>query len=1375
MTISISSGISLSSGISVTTNYLPPGGSVYIQGTLGQYVNIPKTIVNTSVFLGEHTIEFWLYQTQNNTANDVIWSNSAWYPSVANSTYAKMRYLLTAGSSGNMILTFINYPNTLVSITFTAPPLNTWHHIAINRVAGTVTVYLNGVYKGAGGNSQNDFRTPVGSMILCSANNGFNGYISNFRIVNGRSMYSGTLNSYNTPSFYPPLLPLTVPSTGTSTAGSTSSTVNITTVAPLNNKAVTYEFWYYNTNSELAGGIASIGLGATTYTTGTNGYTFNMGGSAYFGLAGCLSFTFGQVWGLTVNRWNHIAVVIFPNTGTGYVYWNGVRYDSTVQVVPGSVTNTGITLSGSTAGFRYTVGAALYSGPTIPVPTAPVATQAGNPSGTGGSAVFSGTNSLTVAGSANTQIGTQDFTWEAWINTTGNTGSFQTVMSQRSGVSGTQGSISFGALNASSSAMPIQYLTVAANAVFTFGTNNFTVEFWLNQATRGTIDRPFHLDVSAAAASTGNFYFTVGSTQFGVTYGTGAAAVNLLAGLTNLPPLNTWNHFAIVRNNNILTWYMNGVAMATAAHNYTMVAQVGVMQISNSNNVNFSINGHITNFRIVNSVAVYTANFTPPTDSLTAITGTQLLLLANSAATLLTDSSVNNLTVVNVNAAFWAPATPYYQSTLGYWFGINPGSTLPVSVWNSNSMLISSSVSIGSNSWNHIAVTRQSNVLKLFVNGIYAGTALDTTNSSNQLISIGQDINGVYNYNFVGNISNVRVTIGQAVYTNTTNTGTYICSFVPTTPDNLVPFTAGANTQLLLTMSSSGALLTDSSANAYTVTNNGTVTYSATNPFTWNTQICMPMATSGTLLTDTSGSAGNTISGGTWSTIAPWANQTQILLRNADSGTVLTDSSPSALTLVNNGQTSGFFDGTSQWLSLTNNAAFDFTTATDFTIEAWVLPATFTLLSTGSLFTIFCSYPTTGTISGYTFSYNTAGFLTFSSLVAGVTQTITATNNALTMNAWSHVAVTRSGTTYRMFVNGVSVTFSGSISQNVNTGGNVVNIGSTQYTGALAYMAGFISNLRVTSGAALYTAGFTPSTSPLTTTPGSGTVILLLRLSAVPFTDSSASAFTITNNGTTPLASSGPFTQTIAAAAYNALSPYTSPLPIMDLQVAPATATATTVWPDASGNGNDGTLTGNNSNMARVSTNGGGIRFTASAASPAYITTPFALATTSFTVSVIFSFQNLTAANGVPQGLWDNASTTASKGYLLNCGRTDINQWGIRTGAGAYAFYPAIPTTATNTALLTNVIYELTAVVTPDRISVYANGQLINSGQQNASLPGAGFAANTLLFGAQRLADGSAPTGNIGATFYNMRVYTTGLTQAQVRANYNSYRGKYSI
>ena len=1142
MAITFSKGISLTDGIDATAGYLAPGGSVYIQGSSGQYVNIPKTIASTSTLLGDHTIEFWYYQTSYNTSADIIWSNSAWFSAGGTTAHAniKSKYLLTAGSSGNMVLSYgITFYST-ATITFTAPTLNNWHHVAITRRNATFFIYVDGIYRGTNATTS-PLTGPIGSMTLGSAVSGFNGYISNFRIVNNRQLYSGTSTSSATPNYRVPTDPLGVPNIATSTAGSTSSQIAITTVAPLNNKAVTYEFWYYNNQTELGGSITIAGVWNSSSSTSGNatGFYFAIGGSSTWGLGGAGSVGFGGGGSYPSNFWQHVAIVVYPASGTWYVYLDGSRYLGNAFTA-GSLTSTRIFLGGNAgvniAGFRYTVGASLYSDPTIPLPrTEPPVTQAGQPTGIGGSAQFNGANGLTVTGDANTEIGSQDFTWECWVFVPAATVALQTFISQRSGGS-------------------------------------------------------------------------------------------------------------------------------------------------------------------------------------------------------------------------------------GFWFGLNTSGLAP-NVWYGATQIIASSVNIGTNSWQHVAFTRQAGVTSVFVNGIFGGRTNNATGEpTDQNFGIGQDLDATKG--LTGYISNVRVTVGRVLYTQTTTTAG-LNSFYPMTPANLVPFTAGDNTELLLTMSSSGDLLTDSSANNFTVTNVGSVTYSSTNPFVWNTQICLPMSTSGTLLTDTSGSAGNTITGGTWSPIAPWAAETQIVLRAESSANALTDSGPYNLTLVNNGQTSGSFNGTTQYLTLTNNVAFDFgaNNTTNFTIETWVHPGTFTLLSSGTAFTILGTYPTSGTQSGYALSYNTSGFLIFTTVVTGTAQTITATNNALPVNAWSHVAVTRSGSTYRLFVNGVQTTTSGSITTNVaSTNGNAITVGGLNYTGTTQYMAGFLSNLRVTSGAALYTSGFTPSTSPLTTSPGSGTVILLLPLNVVPFTDTSATEAAVTNLGTTTLGSSSPFTQTITAAAYDPLSPYVSPAPVMNLATAPATATVGTTWSDISGNGNNGTLAGSNSFLSRVANNGGGIAVS-SAATTTYVSTGYALASTSFTISMIFSF-----ASGAtrPAGIWSNHMPTATKGYRALWNST-LGQMLVSIGGLNYSFTPSIQFTT---------ITEITWVIAPDRVSVYQNGVPLTSAQsnpQNAALPVGGFGTNTLQFGAYHSNDGLTATNGMMGTMYNMRVYDKALTAAQVKANYKTYRGNYEL
>ena len=84
---------------------------------------------------------------------------------------------------------------------------------------------------------------------------------------------------------------------------------------------------------------------------------------------------------------------------------------------------------------------------------------------------------------------------------------------------------------------------------------------------------------------------------------------------------------------------------------------------------------------------------------------------------------------------------------------------------------------------------------------------------------------------------------------------------------------------------------------------------------------------------------------------------------------------------------------------------------------------------------------------------------------------------ALQKNKWHHVAVCRSGSSIRIFIDGVGGTAS-SISVNIKNSTNAFTIGGNA-SGA-GYWNGFISNARVINGTALYTSNFTPPTRELT-------------------------------------------------------------------------------------------------------------------------------------------------------------------------------------------------------------------------------------------------------------------------------------------------------
>jgi hypothetical protein len=130
------------------------------------------------------------------------------------------------------------------------------------------------------------------------------------------------------------------------------------------------------------------------------------------------------------------------------------------------------------------------------------------------------------------------------------------------------------------------------------------------------------------------------------------------------------------------------------------------------------------------------------------------------------------------------------------------------------STLITDSVTMTTGAWVHVAAVRISSVTRLYKNGVQVGAAGDArdyvTNSVNYIGTQGGiRINGY--------MTNLRVVIGLGVYTG---------AFTPPTS----PLSVISGTQLLLLEDSNDNLLKDSSTNNFTVTNNGSVTWSATSP-----------------------------------------------------------------------------------------------------------------------------------------------------------------------------------------------------------------------------------------------------------------------------------------------------------------------------------------------------------------------------------------------------------------------------------------------------------------------------------------------------------------------------------------------------------------
>ena len=180
------------------------------------------------------------------------------------------------------------------------------------------------------------------------------------------------------------------------------------------------------------------------------------------------------------------------------------------------------------------------------------------------------------------------------------------------------------------------YLDIASSTDFAFGTGDFTIEVW----------------VYLKANSVGVIYSNEVANSLFLYLDSGNLVVRNY-GTTNLfdltgPSLNTWTHIALSRSGTDLRLFFNGVQQGSTVTNSTDWTQNGT-EIGAYNNGTQSLNGYMSNLRVLKGTALYTSNFTPPTKPLTAVTNTVLLTCQGN--TIADASSSGHTLTANGNAA----------------------------------------------------------------------------------------------------------------------------------------------------------------------------------------------------------------------------------------------------------------------------------------------------------------------------------------------------------------------------------------------------------------------------------------------------------------------------------------------------------------------------------------------------------------------------------------------------------------------------------------------------------------------------------------------------------------------------------------------------
>ena len=176
------------------------------------------------------------------------------------------------------------------------------------------------------------------------------------------------------------------------------------------------------------------------------------------------------------------------------------------------------------------------------------------------------------------------------------------------------------------------YLDVGSSNDYRFGTSDFTVEMivYANDFTR----RGTFFD---GRNSGNNIGLTIGheaSTGEIRVYMNAVNGTDVVVQSTNFSA-QTWTHIAVTRESGTVRLFIDGSlqdsATRTSDLNNITTHRLGYKTYSISSYDYFY--GYMSNARIINGTAVYTSNFTPPTDHLTAVSNTKLLCCQSSSST----------------------------------------------------------------------------------------------------------------------------------------------------------------------------------------------------------------------------------------------------------------------------------------------------------------------------------------------------------------------------------------------------------------------------------------------------------------------------------------------------------------------------------------------------------------------------------------------------------------------------------------------------------------------------------------------------------------------------------------------------------------------
>ena len=625
------------------------------------------------------------------------------------------------------------------------------------------------------------------------------------------------------------------------------------------------------------------------------------------------------------------------------------------------------------------------------------------------------------------------------------------------------------------------YLSVAASTDFAFGTGDFTVEFWGYFNSITNFDTVYIHD---GASGSLQLFFVNGKLR------ANNSLVSTILDTATSISTGQWIHFAAVRNSGTFKWYLDGVEDATTSNSTNLGGGTTNLSIGEDPTNNRDIDGYISNLRVVKGTAVYTSNFTPSTTPLTDVSGTSLL---TCNANRFIDTSSNDHTITVNGDPKIKGFSPFADTDTVTGSGLFDGSggrlTWPIT----SSSTINGTEDFTIEGWIYVNAHRNYNYvyfagypIQIYLNSSGTLSAhVSTTDSADYFgtcsgaVTVGQWTHFAY----VRNGSNFALYIdGTSVGTATSSSSVFLSTTYPNEVGNSLN-TGGT------TYAFDGYL-----ANFRIVKGEAVYTLAFTPPTSPLT------AVSGTELLTLQNRGANRNIG-----FIDSSHPARVITRNGN----VTQGSFSPFS-QDEGKWGNYFDGDGR-LVTPASSAFAMGTG-DFTMECWVYTPDASPSNTYA-----------GLISVYNAGEPTGFILEFINGAWGIYNgSAHSSFTAVALNVWQHVALTRESGVAKLWVDGV---LRGSVS------GSTVNF-STNASARVASiddnvtynMTGYLSNVRIVKGTAVYTSAFTPPTEPLTAISGTS----LLTCQSNRFVDNSSNNFSLTANDDPEVTPFSPFAPSTA-------------------------------------------------------------------------------------------------------------------------------------------------------------------------------------------------------------------------------------------------------